>query len=85
MGPDTVNTLPPNTIDAVLHEGNTEVTIRDDLTGAHAVIEQLERLGIHMDAVTDKLTIDGVRAFVESFDELLAGLARKEEQLRAVG
>ena len=83
VGPDTVNTLPPQTIDAVLHEGRTQVAIRDDLPGAHTVFEQLEKVGIHVDAVTDRLSIDGVGLFVQSFDELLANLDEKQESLRA--
>ncbi|MGB2988119.1 MAG: transaldolase [Phycisphaerae bacterium] len=85
VGPQTVNTLPPHTIDAVLHEGGTKVTIRDDLPGAHAIVEQLEKLGIHTDAVTDKLLVDGVDLFAKSFDELLANLMEKREELRAAG
>ena len=84
VGPNTVNTLPPHTIDAALHEGGTEVTIRHDLPGAHAVFEQLEKLGIHGEAVTDKLLADGVDLFAKSFDELLASLTRKQEASQGV-
>lgn len=84
VGPNTVNTLPPNTIDAALHEGGTEVTIRHDLPGAHAVFEQLEKLGIHGEAVTDKLLADGVDLFARSFDDLLAGLTQKQEASQGV-
>ncbi len=80
VGPNTVNTAPPHTIEAVLHEGRTEVTIRDDLDGAQALFEQLEQLGIRMATVTDKLRVDGVILFTRSFDELLAGLTAKQEQ-----
>lgn len=85
VGPRSVNTIPPHTLDAVLHEGRSTVSIRDDLEGAHAVFGQLERLGIHVDSVTDKLRTDGVKAFADSFEQLLANLAEKQEQLRAVG
>jgi transaldolase/glucose-6-phosphate isomerase len=85
VGGNTVNTIPPETIDAVLHEGATQVTITEDISGAHAVIEQLEKLGIHMEAVTDKLRVDGVDLFAKSFDDLLANLSQKQAQLGAVG
>ncbi len=85
VGPNTVNTLPPHTIDAALHQGRTEMTIRNDLPGAHAVFEQLEKLGIHIEAVTEKLLVDGVDLFAKSFDDLLANLAQKQETLRAAG
>ncbi len=85
VGPHTVNTIPPQTIEAVLHEGRTGVMIRHDLPGAHAVFEALEKMGIHIDAVTDKLSIDGVNAFIQSFDDLLSNLEQKHERLRAAG
>lgn len=85
IGPHTVNTLPPKTIEATLHEGSTHVTLHDDVAGAHAVFEQLERLGIHIDAVTEKLLTDGVDLFAKSFDELLADLMQKQERLLAAG
>ncbi|MGD2107770.1 MAG: transaldolase [Phycisphaerae bacterium] len=85
VGPDTVNTIPPDTIAAVLHGGRTEVTIRHDLAGARAVFAALEKSGIHVDAATDKLSVDGVKAFSQSFDDLLANLEAKHERVRAAG
>lgn len=85
VGPNTVNTLPPATIDAVLREGSSECSISDDLHGCRTIVEQLLRLGIHLDGVTDKLLADGVAIFADSFDELLANLTAKQQQLREVG
>jgi len=85
VGPNTVNTVPPGTIHAVLHEGRTAEMIRHDLPGAHAVFEALEKSGIHVEAATDKLSADGVNAFVKSFDGLLSNLEEKHESLRAAG
>lgn len=82
VGPNTVNTVPPHTLEALLHEGRTEVTIREDLDGAHAVFEKLEKLGIHMDTVTDKLRVDGVDLFAKSFEGLLANLTARQEMVR---
>ena len=85
VAPNSVNTIPPQTIDAVLRDRSAKVTIRDDLPGARAVFEALAGMDIHIGAVTDKLLADGVKAFAKSFDDLLANLARKQEQLRSVG
>ncbi len=85
VGPCTVNTAPPNTLEALMHEGHMGVTIRDDLADARALFEQLERIGIHMEAVTNKLRADGVDLFAKSFDDLLANLTQKQEQLLAAG
>ncbi len=83
VGPHTVNTLPPPTIDATLALDGAPVTIRDDLHTASQVVEELAQLGIDMHTVTDKLRVDGVAAFTRSFDELLDNLRAKQQQLRA--
>ncbi len=85
VGPCTVNTAPPNTLEALMHEGHVGVTIRDDLADARALFGQLEKIGIHIEAVTDKLRADGVDLFAKSFDDLLANLTQKQEQLLAAG
>ncbi len=83
VGPDTVNTLPPQTIQAVLERGSCEVTIDRDLDDARRLFERLAELGIEMREVTAQLSEDGVRLFAESFDRLLEDLAGKRERLRA--
>jgi transaldolase len=83
IGPHTVNTLPPATIDAVLDHATPAVTIESGLAEAKALIARLEAIGISMKAVTDQLTREGVAAFTQSFEELLSNLASKQERLRA--
>jgi transaldolase len=85
VGPQTVNTLPPDTIEATLDHGATENVIRDHLDDERRVIEQLGEVGIAIKDVTDKLRVDGVAAFVKSFDEILENLTEKQSQLDAVG
>ena len=85
VGPHTVNTLPPDTIEATLDHGATKSVIRDNLDDERRVIEQLADLGIDIKAVTEKLRVDGVAAFAKSFDEILENLSRKQSQLNAVG
>jgi transaldolase len=82
VGPHTVNTIPPPTIDAVLDHGTTEVTIRDDLEGARKLFARLAEFGIHLDEVTDRLLTDGVKAFADSFDQLFANLEQKRRNLQ---
>ena len=77
IGPDTVNTLPDNTLEAFEHHGTVARTADEGVQEAHAVIEALAGLGIHMDEVTQQLEDEGVAAFEKSFDELLAALGEK--------
>ncbi len=85
VGPHTVNTLPPHTIEVFLDHGQTTVTLTRELDAARGVLADIGGLGINMQAVTDQLSVDGVKLFAQSFDELLADLARKHDQLRPVG
>jgi len=84
VGPNTVNTLPPATIDAVLDHAKTAVTITNGLDAARSVLGTIGNLDIHMNDVTEQLTTEGVNLFAQSFDELLANLTEKEKQLRPV-
>ncbi len=82
VGPDTVNTMPPETLASTLDHGRSEVTIDRDLEGARAALAGLAEVDIDLKAVTDQLTIEGVNAFAKSFDELLANLAAKRARLK---
>ncbi|MFQ5414678.1 MAG: transaldolase [Phycisphaerae bacterium] len=84
VGPNTVNTLPPATIDAVLDHGATAVMIRDELDTARAMIDDLGRFGIDFADVTDQLLADGVDLFARSFDRLLATLHDRQQRPSAV-
>lgn len=83
VGPQTVSTLPPDTIEATLDHGRTQNVIREDLDGERRVIAELAELGTAIRDVTDKLRIDGVAAFAKSFKDLLANLARKNRGERS--
>jgi transaldolase len=82
VGPHTVNTMPPKTIEAVLENGCTEVVIDQDLPAALQLEADLRRVGIDMAEVTDRLRVEGVEAFVKSFDELLDDLEQKQALMR---
>lgn len=80
IGPDTVNTMPPATIDAFRDHGKVRNSLTEDLPGAKKVMEDLERAGISMKQVTDKLTDDGVKLFADAFDKLLAAVEKSTQQ-----
>jgi len=81
IGPHTVNTMPPATIDAFRDHGDVKRTVDQDIPAAERVIADLSQLGISMDDVTDKLLVDGLASFQKSFDTLIAGLAKKTKAL----
>ncbi|MEJ5254895.1 MAG: transaldolase [Acidimicrobiales bacterium] len=81
IGPDTVNTMPEQTLEAFLDHGTVRRTIDEDLAGAHAVLDALDELGIDLADVTRTLEDEGVAAFSKSFDELLTTLAGKARSL----
>jgi transaldolase/glucose-6-phosphate isomerase len=81
IGPDTVNTLPPATITAFLEHGHAEATLERNVVEAAQTLATLETAGISMEAVTAKLLADGVKAFADSFEKLLAGVQEKKRRL----
>ncbi|MFL5528641.1 MAG: transaldolase [Gemmatimonadaceae bacterium] len=77
IGPDTVNTMPPATIDAFRDHGAIDKTVDKKLGAAEGLLKEIEALGISMKEVTEKLLVDGIASFQKSFDELIAGLDAK--------
>jgi transaldolase len=81
IGPDTVNTLPPATLEAFMDHGTVARTVDQNVDEAHTTIEALRANGIDLDAATKQLENEGVAAFAKSFEDLLAGVeAKREEQ-----
>lgn len=81
IGPQTVNTLPPDAIEAFEDHGVARVTLTVDVEDARAAMAGLGQLGIDMADVTEELQGDGVRKFAESFNSLLAALDRKRGEV----
>lgn len=77
IGADTVNTLPPATINAFRDHGRVAPTLSEGVGEARDLFAALGTMGIDLDAVTDKLQVDGVGLFAKSFDELLEALKKK--------
>jgi transaldolase len=81
IGPDTVNTMPPATIDAFRDHGEVARTVDAQFSVAERTMADLAAVGIDMHDVTDKLLRDGLASFQKSFDSLIAGLERKSATL----
>jgi transaldolase len=77
IGPSTVNTLPPATLEAFRDHGVVKQRLTEGLDQAQLCLAELEAVGISMEEVTDKLLVDGLASFQKSFDQLTAGLAKK--------
>jgi len=79
IGQDTVNTIPPATLDAFRDHGHPRTSLTENVEAADRTMETLAQLGISMKEVTDKLTDDGVRLFAEAFDKLLKAVEKSSK------
>ena len=83
IGPDTVNTLPPSTLESFIDHGRVARTLDRGLAEAQNQLAKLADLGINLDAITQKLQDDGVVAFANPFNKLLESIAEKCKLLKA--
>ena len=83
VGPDTVNTMPRATVEAVLDHGEIEETLTRDVEGARKVLDDLKAAGIDYDDVVDTLEKEGVQKFADSFKDLFSDIESKRDQLVA--
>ncbi|MDT4966806.1 MAG: transaldolase / glucose-6-phosphate isomerase [Acidobacteriota bacterium] len=81
IGPETVNTIPPQTYTAFRDHGSVALTLESDVEGASACIEKLTSVGIDLREVTEKLQKNGLAAFVGSFDTLVESIESKRDAL----
>ncbi len=81
IGPDTVDTVPPATLDALRDHATAAATLERDSELAEQQLDQLEQLGISLNAITDRLLAEGVDKFAVAFDRLLATLEKRREGL----
>jgi transaldolase len=77
IGPDTVDTMPPATIEAFREHGVVDRTVDKKVAAAEGLLKEIEAVGISVNEVTEKLLVDGIASFQKSFDELIAGLEAK--------
>jgi transaldolase/glucose-6-phosphate isomerase len=83
IGRDTVNTVPPATLDAFRDHGRPRDSLEQDIPEADRVLADLAGTGISLDAITDALVDDGVKLFAEAFDKLLGAVAAKRAAILA--
>jgi transaldolase/glucose-6-phosphate isomerase len=82
VGPDTVNTMPPNTLAALLDHGSVVAnTVESDLDGARATAKALQDANISLYDVTHQLQVEGVASFSDSFAALLGAIVYKQKML----
>jgi len=80
IGPDTVDTMPPATVDAFRDHGRLRNSLTEDVSGAQKVMDDLAKAGISIKEVTTKLTNDGVKLFADAFSKLLAAVEKSVQQ-----
>src|SRR5579863_1823625 len=81
IGPDTVDTMPLETIENFKDHGHAALTIENNIPQAKAELEMLESVGIHYDAVTQQLLDEGVQKFADSFHQLFQGIEEKKKEI----
>lgn len=83
IAPDTVNTMPGETIKAYRSTGRPEPRLQPQIPGATGIFSKLESLGINMAAVADQLEREGVKKFIEPFDKLQTSIEERRIKLKA--
>ena len=84
IGPMTVNTMPPETIEAFQDHGKVDPnTVKRDLDGARKLLDDLAKAGVDYDDVVETLEREGVEKFADSFAELLEGIRQSSRELVA--
>src|SRR4051812_47258978 len=77
IGPDTINTVPPATLDAFRDHGKVRDSLEENVDDARRVLEELDKSGISLDAITTELVKDGVKQFADAADKLYGAVAHK--------
>ena len=77
IGPNTVNTVPPATLDAFRDHGKLRDSLEENVEDARRVLAELEKSGISLDAITAELVKDGVKLFADAADKLYGAVAHK--------
>jgi transaldolase / glucose-6-phosphate isomerase len=80
IGPDTVDTMPPATVDAFRDHGNLRNSLTENVPAAQKTMDDLAKAGISIKEVTDKLTTDGVKLFADAFNKLLVAVEKSTQQ-----
>jgi transaldolase/glucose-6-phosphate isomerase len=81
IGPDTIDTLPPATMDAFRDHGRVSESLTSGVAEAEHDLAEAEDLGLDLDAVTDTLVVEGVEQFAKAFDKLFASIAERRREI----
>ncbi|MEW6767942.1 MAG: bifunctional transaldolase/phosoglucose isomerase [Pseudomonadota bacterium] len=81
IGRDTVNTVPPATLDAFRDHGKPRDSLEENVSDAERVLADIAKAGISLDAITERLVDDGVQLFAEAADKLLGAVAQKRAKI----
>src|SRR5258708_753833 len=84
IGPNTVNTVPPATLDAFRDHGKVRDSLEENVEDARRVLAELEKSGISLDAITAELVKDGVKLFADAADKLYGAVAHKRATVLGV-
>lgn len=85
IGPNTINTMPPATLDAFRDHGKVRDSLEENIEDARRVLAELEKSGISLDAITAELVRDGVKLFADSADKLYGAVAHKRAAVLGAG
>ncbi|MFH1342165.1 MAG: bifunctional transaldolase/phosoglucose isomerase [Pseudomonadota bacterium] len=85
IGPNTINTVPPATLDAFRDHGTPRDSLEENIEDARHVLSELEKSGISLDAITAELVRDGVRLFADAADKLYGAVAHKRSSVLGAG
>jgi transaldolase / glucose-6-phosphate isomerase len=85
IGPNTVNTVPPATLDAFRDHGKPRDSLEENIEDARRVLAELEKSGISLDAITADLVKDGVKLFADAADKLYGAVAHKRAAVLGAG
>src|SRR6185437_5117254 len=85
IGPNTINTVPPATLDAFRDHGKVRDSLEENIDEARHVLEELQKSGISLDAITTELVKDGVKQFADAADKLYGAVASKRATVLGAG
>ncbi|MEW6717499.1 MAG: transaldolase [Chloroflexota bacterium] len=80
IGPGTINTVPPHTLEAFRHHGRARLSITENVEAAQQVLDQFESIGVSPNQITKELEQEGVEAFASAFDSLIASIENRRKQ-----
>jgi transaldolase len=85
IGPDTINTVPVETLEAYRDHGHPERTLDQEVHKAYDVLDKLASVGIDLDAITQQLEDEGVEKFVSAFERLMSSIRKKQVAVHGMG